>query len=164
MHRRQALAMIVSGALVLGGCTAKRRPTAAASDLLAFSGQTLDGARFDGRSLAGRPAVLWFWAPWCATCASEADGVATAAARYAGSVSVIGVAGLGDVAAMRQFVAEYDVGKVQHLNDTEGAVWRRFGITEQSLFALLNRDGTVLTKGFLDNEAFPARVAALAAG
>ena len=43
---------------------------------LSFTGKTLDGTAFNAATLAGRPVVLWFWAPWCATCASQAWTVA----------------------------------------------------------------------------------------
>ena len=33
-----------------------------ADDRLQFTGTTLSGAAFDGASLQGKPAVLWFWA------------------------------------------------------------------------------------------------------
>ena len=31
---------------------------------LDFSGTTVSGDEFQGASLAGRPTLLWFWAPW----------------------------------------------------------------------------------------------------
>jgi thiol-disulfide isomerase/thioredoxin len=35
------------------------------AQLLRFDAKTVDGKDFSGQSLAGKPAVLWFWAPWC---------------------------------------------------------------------------------------------------
>ncbi|GAA2888845.1 hypothetical protein GCM10020220_093800 [Nonomuraea rubra] len=32
-------------------------------DVLRFTATTLDGQKFDGASLAGKPVVFWFWAP-----------------------------------------------------------------------------------------------------
>ena len=46
--------------LVLAGCGPA--PTAVRPAALEFQGSTVDGAAFDGGSLAGRPIVLWFWA------------------------------------------------------------------------------------------------------
>ena len=62
------------------------------------------------------------------------------------------------------FVKDFEVTGVAHLNDATGVLWRRFGITQQSLFVLIDRTGKVTGKGFLDNEQFPDKVAALAAG
>jgi thiol-disulfide isomerase/thioredoxin len=129
--------------------------------ILSFTARTLDGGQFSGASLAGRPAVLWFWAPWCGTCAGQSPTVAAVAQRYQGRVGVVGVAGLGELPAMREFVTDTEVGSVTHINDQEGALWRRFGVTSQSYFVLVDARGTVVHRGWLDSEQFAARVAAL---
>ena len=54
-------------------------PAPAVPDQLQFTSTTLDGTPFDGADLAGRPAVFWFWAPWCPNCRAEAPQVAAAA-------------------------------------------------------------------------------------
>src|SRR3712207_5182699 len=46
---------------------------------LNFSAKTVDGQEFSGASLAGKPALLWFWAPWCPKCQAEAPTIAEAA-------------------------------------------------------------------------------------
>jgi thiol-disulfide isomerase/thioredoxin len=131
--------------------------------ILSFTAETLQGRRYEASALAGRPVVLWFWAPWCATCAGQAVPVTEAVQRYGDRLGVLGVAGLGDLAAMRGFVKDTEVGGVTHLNDAAGAVWRRFKVTEQSTFVLIDRDGRVVHKGWLDSVDFAARVAALTA-
>ena len=50
-------------------------PAALADDRLDFTGTTLSGAPFNGSSLQGKPAVLWFWTPWCPFCNAEAPSV-----------------------------------------------------------------------------------------
>jgi thiol-disulfide isomerase/thioredoxin len=129
---------------------------------LGFTGTTVDGKPFDAARLAGRPVVLWFWAPWCGTCAGQAASVAEARARYEGTVSVVGVAGLGDLKAMQRFVADLDVAAVPHVNDQAGAIWRKFGITQQSVYVFLDAGGSVVHKGWLDGVAFDQRLIALA--
>jgi thiol-disulfide isomerase/thioredoxin len=128
---------------------------------LTFNGTTLDGRPFSAASLAGRPVVLWFWAPWCATCAGQADSIGEQAARYGAKLGVVGVAGLGEAGAMRQFVADTKVGAITQLNDEAGVVWRRFKITEQSTFVLIDRAGKVVHTGWLDDQDLAGRVAAL---
>ena len=130
--------------------------------ILAFDAKTLDGQPFSGASLAGRPAVLWFWAPWCPTCAGQADSVAEAARRHGAAVTILGVAGLGATAAMHKFVSDTKVGTITHLDDSAGAVWRRFKITQQSLYVLLDREGKIVHSGWLDSEDLAQRVADLA--
>ncbi|WP_328426830.1 redoxin family protein [Micromonospora sp. NBC_00389] len=140
-------------------------PTAAPArvpDTLRFTGTTLAGTAFDAAQLAGRPVVLWFWAPWCATCASQAWTVAEIAPRYRDTVPIVGVAGLGERRAMQEFVTEFDLAGTPQIEDRAGALWRRFKVTEQSIFVIIDRDGKVVHQGFLDGEALTARVAALA--
>ena len=140
-------------------------PTAAPApipDTLRFTGTTLDGSPLDATTLAGRPVVLWFWAPWCATCASQAWTVAEIAPQYRDTVPIVGVAGLGERNAMKDFVTEFDLAGTPQIDDRAGALWRRFKVTEQSIFVIIDRNGTVVHQGFLDGEALTARVAALA--
>ncbi|MDG4805552.1 redoxin family protein [Micromonospora sp. WMMD1120] len=158
-----------AGAPVTVAATPTGAPTGAVGaaparvpDVLRFSGTTLGGAAFDAAQFAGRPVVLWFWAPWCATCASQAWTVAEVEPRYRDTVPIIGVAGLGEPRAMREFVTEFDLGATRQLNDQKGALWRRFKVTEQSIFVIIDRDGRIAHQGFLDGEALTARVAALA--
>lgn len=136
--------------------------TAGVPELLRFDSQTLDGKAFAGASLAGRPVVLWFWAPWCASCAGQAPSVQELATTYGSRVAVVGVAGLGETAAMHTFIKDYEVAGVTHLNDQAGAVWRRFQITHQSVYVLLDAKGTVLHSGWLDSQELPERVKAMA--
>jgi thiol-disulfide isomerase/thioredoxin len=129
---------------------------------LRFTATTLDGKAFDGASLAGHPVVLWFWAPWCATCAGEAATVSDLATEYKGKVDIVGVAGMGDEKEMHSFVSDLDVSGITHLSDNAGVVWKRFGVTQQSVYVLLDRNGKVVTRGWLDSQQFTAQVAKLA--
>ncbi|MBU8856415.1 MULTISPECIES: redoxin family protein [unclassified Micromonospora] len=136
--------------------------TAAVPAALSFTGKTLDGTAFDAAALAGRPVVLWFWAPWCATCASQAWTVAEIAPAYRDTVPIVGVAGLGEQKAMKSFVTEFDLGGTTQIDDRTGALWRRFKVAEQSTFVVLDRTGRVVRKGFLDGEALTRQVETLA--
>jgi thiol-disulfide isomerase/thioredoxin len=137
-------------ALTLAGCGEGEGGTAkgaGAGDTLKFSGTTLDGKAFDGTALAGKPAVLWFWAPWCGTCQGQAPQAAQLADTYKGKVNVIGVAGLDKKASMRTFVTSRKVGGFPHLADEKGAVWKKFRISQQSSFVLLDKAGKVVHSG-----------------
>lgn len=137
-------------------------PAAQVPDVLRFTGTTLGGEAFDAAQLAGKPVVLWFWAPWCATCASQAWTVAEIAPRYRDTVPIVGVAGLGERKAMKEFVTEFDLGATPQIEDGKGALWKRFKVTEQSIFVIIDRSGAIVHQGFLDGEALTAKVAALA--
>lgn len=123
------------------------KPAAATPEVLRFSAQTVDGAGFDGASLAGKPVVLWFWAPWCTVCRSEAPDVAAIAKEFGGRVQFIGVAGLGPVSDMQQFVSQTKTGGFTHLADVDGSIWNRFGIAAQPAFVFIRADGS--DKSFL---------------
>jgi peroxiredoxin len=83
--------------------------------------------------LAGKPAVLWFWASWCPVCQRESAGVAKVAHANTG-VTFVGVAALSDTAEMREFVKNYGIGPFTNLADTNASVWQRFGVTSQPAY------------------------------
>ena len=176
--RHRVTALIAVGALALTGCgdattdgaappadppgatTTTAQPGAAVTGTSVaeshdFTVDTLDGASFDGSSLAGRPAVLWFWAPWCPTCLGQAKRVNALAADYADSATVLGVAGLDAEPAMRDFVEMADLSGFTQLSDEQGTVWKKFGITAQSTFVVLDSDGAVVARGHVDVDELP---------
>lgn len=106
-----------------------------------FTAKTLKGAKFNGQVLAGKPAVIWFWAPWCVVCRGEAPNLVALSKSFKGKINVIGVAGLGQVKDMNQFVADTKTGGFLHLADTSGAVWSRFGIVSQPSFIFITATG-----------------------
>ncbi|MDX1872365.1 protein disulfide oxidoreductase [Mycolicibacterium sp. 120266] len=159
--RIRHLVLIAVTALMLFGVTA---PTALADDRLQFTGTTLSGAPFNGASLQGRPAVLWFWTPWCPFCNQEAPNVSKVAAANPG-VTFVGVAARSDVSAMQGFVSKYNLG-FTNLNDADGSIWARFNVPWQPAYLFVKRDGT---SSFVNNptsamseQELSDRVAALA--
>jgi thiol-disulfide isomerase/thioredoxin len=160
-------ALVAAATLALAGCSSPAasvpRPAAGVPATLAFTGRTLDGASFDAATLGGRPTVLWFWAPWCATCAGEAQSVRDLKTEYGDRLAVIGVAGMGDNKAMHAFVTDLEVSALPHLDDGAGLIWRRFGITEQSTYVLIDRSGKVVTSGYLDDLQLTDKVKSLVA-
>jgi thiol-disulfide isomerase/thioredoxin len=185
---RPAVVAVTSAVLVLAGCgddqpdaggapTSTQPPTSESSqpaddaatgtpapavpEQLKFTAETVDGQQFSGESLAGSPAVLWFWAPWCPKCQAEAPTIAEAASS-AGTVKFVGVAAQDEVPAMRDFVERFDLGAFPHIADTDAAVWQRFGVTYQPAYAFISSDGTVETEtDQLDKDELLARVGAL---
>jgi thiol-disulfide isomerase/thioredoxin len=142
--------------------TPARRPPATVTGRLAFSGTTLDGKPFDAATLAGRPAVLWFWAPWCPICKGQAPDVLDVHQRYAGRVSVVGVAGLDDQPNMQPFVDSTKTGDLTHLADPDGEIWQRFKVTQQSTYVLIDASGNVTFTGNVGGDELRSKVAALA--
>ncbi len=118
-------------------------------EALDFTATTVDGKPFDAKTLAGKATVLWFWAPWCPTCKGQAAETAKVAAANAGKVNVVGVAGLDKNAAMRDFVSDTGTGSFPHLSDENGEVWKRFEVTQQSHYVILDKTGKTVYEGVL---------------
>ena len=128
---------------------------------LDFTATTVAGETFEGASVAGRPVVLWFWAPWCAVCRSQVPTVTDLAATYGEDVAFVGVGGLDGSDAIRAFAE--DVPGLTHLSDPSGALYQRFGIAEQSSFVVLDAGGSeALRTGYSDDDALSGVVAGLA--
>lgn len=119
-------------------------PAAASRAHLAVA--TLTGETFDAAATEGRPVILWFWAPWCTICRAEAPDVIQVVGELESSgsdVTILGVPGRGEVREMEDFVADTGTAVLTHLVDTEGVLWRKYGVVYQPAFALLSPDGEV---------------------
>jgi len=150
--------LLAATALLAAGCGSR---TASEGTQLDFTAETLDGRPFSGASLNGRPAVLWFWAPWCPTCQRDAPLVARVAAAHP-AVTFVGVGAQDRLDALREFTAKYGVDGFTELADTDAAVWARFGVTRQPAYAFISPDGKVeVVKGSLSEADLSARVQAL---
>jgi thiol-disulfide isomerase/thioredoxin len=146
-----------------GGRSAAAGQDAVVPASLKFTGTTLDGKAFDAATMAGKPTILWFWAPWCATCASEAMSISDLQDEYAGRLNILGIAGMGNNRDMHEFVSDLEVGAVPHLDDEPGKLWKKFGITQQSTYVILDRTGKVVTASYLDDLELTNKVKSLVA-
>ena len=119
---------------------------------LGFTSTTVAGEGFEGSTLAGKPTVLWFWAPWCPTCRGQIDGVSSLAEQHPADLNVVGVGSLDEPTAIADFAAKVSP-DVTMLSDHDGAVWRHFGVTAQSTYLVLDENGKQVASGYLsDNE------------
>lgn len=180
MRYSRLIAAVAVVSAVLVGCASHsgRQPAAAPATSMAgsasvastgktvpaqlqFAAKTVDGKDFSGQSLLGKPAVLWFWAPWCPVCQREAPMVGQTAAAHPG-VTFVGVAGLDQLPAMQQFVSKYPVSGFTQLADTDGSVWAKFDVTHQPAYAFIRPDGNIdVVKGSVPEPELAQRVSAL---
>ncbi|MGH8827061.1 MAG: TlpA family protein disulfide reductase [Jiangellaceae bacterium] len=167
---RSILALAAALVLLLTACGTQDAPSGGSGSEvigtgkvadLDFTGTTLDGSRFDGSTLKGKPAVLWFWAPWCPTCRAQSGNVSAMAEKYDGEVAVIGVGGLDSAEAIEELAAQ--IPDVTHLVDDRGAVWQHFRVTAQSTYTVIDADGEIITEGYLDDAELNDLVAQLTA-
>lgn len=158
-HRSAVLLMAVATmAILIFGCGSQTR---ADDSRLDFTAHTLDGRPFSGASLAGRPAVLWFWAPWCPLCQKDAPMVARLAETHP-KVTFVGVGAQDRLETLRAFATRYGVDGFTELADTDAAVWARFGVTRQPAYAFIRPDGRVeVATGSLDEAELIRRLEAL---
>jgi thiol-disulfide isomerase/thioredoxin len=151
LSHRSARALAVALLLATVGLTGAWHPVVAKADVkplfgddqrLRFYGTELSGALFDGRSLIGRPAVLWFWTPedYCGTCHDEAPIIARVAAANP-RVAFVGIAGRSSIISMRRFVADNQL-NFPNLTDANGLLWQSFFVAWPSAWAFLRPDGT----------------------
>jgi thiol-disulfide isomerase/thioredoxin len=136
-----ACALLVLTACSSGGASGGDGQDASSEAAMQFTGKTLEGASFDSAALAGKPSVLWFWAPWCTVCRAEAPDVAAVAAEFSDDVTFIGVPGRGEVGPMRQFVADTGTGGFKHVSDVDGTLWKQFGVVSQPSFVFIDASG-----------------------
>ncbi|BDB43543.1 MULTISPECIES: redoxin domain-containing protein [Mycobacterium] len=155
------VAALVALILLTGVVSAPR--ALAADDRLNFTGTTLSGAPFDGASLQGKPAVLWFWTPFCPFCNAEAPALAQVAAAHP-AVSFVGIAAHSDVGQMQGFVSKYGL-NFTNLNDADGAIWARYGVPWQPAWVFYRPDGSSTfvnnTTSAMSQQELSGRVAAL---
>jgi thiol-disulfide isomerase/thioredoxin len=184
-HRTAAAAALCLGLLVAGcgdgygdddeGDSESGAPAAMAEaadvgggddDLLSFAARTVEGEQVDASELAGRDVVVWFWSPWCGSCAGEADGVGRVAAELGDDVTFLGIAGNASQDEYEEFLADHDLSAFPQLVDETGEIWLRFGAdTIRSSFFFLDDTGETSVSGYgeIDEDELRDRAEALIA-
>lgn len=137
---------------------------AATAELLSFASRTVAGEEVDASTLVGRDVVVWFWSPWCGSCAGEADGVGRVAAQLGDDVAFLGIAGNATQDEYEEFLADHDLAAFPQLVDDSGEIWLRFGAdTIRSSFFFLDDTGATSVTGYgeIDEDELRDRVEAM---
>jgi len=167
MRSFSSLAVSLLLALVLSACgvSSGSDATAPSGDGVAvdldFTSTTVAGEPFEGSDLAGKPTVLWFWAPWCSTCRTQEPTVSKLAEEYGDDVNVVGIGSQDTAEAIEAFAAETSSEIVQ-LTDPDGEVWRHLEVTTVSSYLVLDAEGDQVERGSLSNDELTDLVAELA--
>jgi thiol-disulfide isomerase/thioredoxin len=111
-----------------------------------FVAETVQGKSFDLRSLQGKPAVVHFWATWCAVCKLEQGTVDGIASDYP-FISIAMQSGKPDeiIAYLKEQEVDYPV-----VSDPEGLLSRRYGVSGVPATFVLDGNGEVrfVTRGY----------------
>ena len=129
--------------------------------------QTPDGA--PATLPEGRPAVVNFWATWCAPCREEMPSLAALHEAMGEEVAVVVVAtGRNDPEAAAAFLEEVGATELTDLRDPEGALGRGVGILGLPTTLVLDAEGREVARlqgiAEWDSEEARALLAALAGG
>ena len=93
--------------------------------------------------LAGKPAVLNFWASWCEPCKDEAPLLRRAHDEYGDRVTFVGI----DIRDARsdalQFVTDHDL-DYQHVRDEDLEIYDDYGLTGQPETFFLDENGVII--------------------
>jgi hypothetical protein len=79
-------------------------------------------------------------------------------------VQFVGMPGRGEAEEHQRFIDDFGLNGIPHVADPDGSLWRRFGISSQPAWVLINDDGTteVIPTG-LGHDQIQASVADLIA-
>ncbi len=114
---------------------------------LTFTATTVSGEAFNSKVLLGnKPSVIWFWAPWCAICQNESAAIVAASQKYKDRINFIGVGALGNQAELQAFVEKTGTTVFTNIDDSSGAVWKRFGVVIQPTIVFVDRKGKMTSK------------------
>ncbi len=111
-----------------------------------------DDSTVDLRSLvvAGRPTLLWFWAPHCSFCRREAPELLAFAADHGADIDTIGVGAQDSLDEAYAFLDETGTGDLGMVWDATGRSWIHYGVTNQPTVILLGADGQIAGTWFRD--------------
>lgn len=111
--------------------------------------ETLDGRAVQlATAFTGKPAVIEFWATWCANCRQLEPTISAAQRKHAGKVAFVGVAVSVNQSPerVRRYVAEHLQG-FTHFYDRRGDAVGEYDVPATSYVVVLDRTGKVVYTG-----------------
>jgi thiol-disulfide isomerase/thioredoxin len=111
--------------------------------------ETLDGKPAQlGAAFAGKPAVIEFWATWCANCKQLEPAMTAALKKHGDKVAFVGVAVSVNQSPerVRRYTAEHLAG-FTHFYDRKGDAVGDYDVPATSYVVVLDRTGKVVYTG-----------------
>jgi peroxiredoxin len=116
-------------------------PATSTADAPAFSLKLVDGTPVVASKLWNdRPVVVFFFASWCARCATQQARLAPLVKRYAGVVTFIGVGGQDKPPAVKAWLDAHDVTYPVAI-DGGLATWRTYAVRQPPAVVLIAPGG-----------------------
>jgi cytochrome c biogenesis protein CcmG, thiol:disulfide interchange protein DsbE len=113
----------------------------------AFAGTTLEGDHFSSADLAGRPAIVNFWASYCIpSCVEEHPVLLDLVARHGTELQLVGVLVDDSPEAARGFLAEYGQVSWPNLLNADGRISIEYGVTGPPETFFIDERGIVLAR------------------
>ena len=113
----------------------------------AFIGTTLAGDRFSSADLAGKPAIVNFWASYCIpSCVDEHPVLLALAARHGRDLQMVGVLVNDTPDGARGFLARYGQVSWPTVLNTDGGISIDYGVTGPPETFFVDAQGVVLAR------------------
>ncbi len=146
MNRRRVVTSLAAIAAVLALGTAElltsRGDSSSPRAAPGLPAEVLSGPAVDMNSLRGRPAIVNFWASWCAPCRQEAPELERLATRFRGRVAVVGVDWGDSADGARAFIDRYDL-SYPMLRDGANEIGTKWGLAGLPTTFVLNSRGQI---------------------
>jgi len=111
--------------------------------------ETLDGKPASlAAAIAGKPAVIEFWATWCSNCKELEPTLIAAQKKHGAAVAFVGVAVSVNQSTerVRRYTAEHMLG-FTHFYDRRGVGVEVYDVPATSYVVVLDKNGTVVYTG-----------------
>lgn len=102
---------------------------------------------------AGKPMLLWFWAPHCTFCRGEAPELLEFEKTYGEQLTILGLGAQDDYDQAVDFLADTGTQNLEMVWDKTGKSWLHFKVTNQPTVVVVDADGKVTKKWFRDFDA-----------
>jgi thiol-disulfide isomerase/thioredoxin len=123
--------------------------------------QTVDGKTVWLSSHFGKdkPVLLEFWATWCENCKALEPQMSAAAKKYAGRLTMVGVAvGVNQSANLVKAYAAKHALPLTIVYDDRGDAADKFDVPATSYIVILNKDGRVVYTGVGSDQDIDAAI------
>jgi cytochrome c biogenesis protein CcmG/thiol:disulfide interchange protein DsbE len=112
-----------------------------------FAGTTLDGGQFSSADLAGKPAIVNFWASYCIpSCVDEHPVLLDLAARHGDQLQMVGVLVNDTTDGARGFLARYGQVSWPTILNADGGISIDYGVTGPPETFFVNAEGIVVAR------------------